>query len=83
MLLGKCFPSFMQGYFGEYMAILQNDLLPIFIEGCPENQMAMLPCNFFAIFIQVCVGKYMATCLDAEYYIYWLPGKIFAFFMQG
>ena len=62
----KCLASFMQGHFGEYMAILQNDLLPIFIEGCPKNQMVMLPCNFFAIFIQVCVGKYMAACLDAE-----------------
>ena len=46
----------------------------------PNGNVAM---QLFAIFIQVCVGKYMATCLDAEYYIYWLPGKVFAFFMQG
>ena len=31
MLSDKCSASFTQGYFGEYMAILQNDLLAIVI----------------------------------------------------
>ena len=78
----KCLASFMQGHFGEYMAILQSDLLAIFIEGCPKNQMAMLPCPFFAIFMQVCVGMYMATYSDTKDYIYRLPGKMFGSFMQ-
>ena len=79
----KCFASFLQGYFGEYMAILKGCLLAILIKGCPENQMAMLPWHFFAIFMQVCFGEFTATYLDGKKYMYWLPGKVFASFMQG
>ena len=79
----KCLASFMQGHFGEYMAILKGCLLAILIKGCPENQMAMLPWHFFAIFMQVCFGEFTATYLDGKKYMYWLPGKVFASFMQS
>ena len=73
----------MQGHLGEYMATLKGGLLAILIESCPKKQITMLPCHLFAIFMQVCFGDFAATYLDAKKYMYWLPVKVFASFMQG
>ena len=70
ILSGKCFASFMQGYFGKYMATLKGGLPASFIKGVPKGKWLSCHATFLqSLFKSVLVSTWQPAQMQSTTFI--------------